>query len=127
MLFPRLNGCRAPTRNSIHRLVTGVPEAIVVFRSQSFADLRYDQLVRHPHDLLVTCRIHDGLICDGVRCGPTVVGVDLDVRLPLMDHLGQQSLDLLRLQLQVIPVHVEVLLVCPAHLLCAIRIDRRNV
>ena len=55
-----------------------------------------------------------------------MVRVDVDVGRPLVHHLRDERVDLLRLELHVVAVHVEALLVRPAPHLTAVGIDERD-
>ena len=124
VLLAWLHRGRSPSGHTIHRRSARIPEAVVVLGPERLPDLREDPLVAEAHDVGISRRIHVALVGQRVRRRATVVGVQVDVGMPLVDHLGDQSADLLGLQLDVVPVHVEALFIRPPPHLGPVRVDR---
>ena len=126
MVLPRLDRRGPPALDAAARDHALVVEGVVVLGADRFADLREDVPVRVGSQLGIGGRVERALVGDDVRRRAAVVPVDVDVGRPRVHHLGDQRVDLLRLELHVVAVHVVAGFVGPPAHLAAVGVDQRQ-
>ncbi len=123
MVLAGLDRRGSPASPAVDGPDTRVVEGGVVLGPDGLTDPGEDVLVRIGAKLAVGGRVEGPLVGDDVGRRAAVVAVDVDVGRPLVHDLGDQGVDLLGLELHVVPVHVVAGFVGAPTNLSPVRID----